>query len=168
MQKPPSNDIPFARRHGGLFARLGALFGITDRFGVLREQMQLVDRLLEEQKTPNLRFDTAIKQAARVQTDNPRQSSASTSTLTLLALGVVYGDIGTSPLYAVKETFSPSHGIPLTPDNVLGGLSTIFWSLMVIVSLKYVVLIMRADNRGEGGIMALIALASNAVKKQTR
>src|SRR4030081_2144808 len=98
----------------------------------------------------------------------PRGSRSSKAALTLLALGVVCGDIGTSPLYAVKETFSPDHGIPLTAANVLGGLSTIFWALMVVVSLKYVVLIMRADNRGEGGIMALIALASNAVKKQTR
>src|SRR4051812_31919365 len=89
----------------------------------------------------------------------------SQAALTLLALGVVFGDIGTSPLYAVKETFSPDHGIPLTPGNVLGGLSTIFWALMVVVSLKYVVLIMRADNKGEGGIMALIALASTAVKE---
>src|SRR4051812_21652119 len=86
--------------------------------------------------------------------------------MTLAALGVVFGDIGTSPLYAVKETFSPDHGIPLNAANVLGGLSTIFWALMVVVSLKYVVLIMRADNRGEGGIMALIALATKAVKKQ--
>ena len=93
-----------------------------------------------------------------------RASRSSTAALTLLAIGVVFGDIGTSPLYAVKETFSPSHGIPLTPENVLGGLSMIFWSLMVIVSLKYVVLIMRANNRGEGGIMALIALATTAVK----
>ena len=93
-----------------------------------------------------------------------RASQSSTAALTLLAIGVVFGDIGTSPLYAVKETFSPAHGIPLTPENVLGGLSMIFWSLMVIVSLKYVVLIMRADNRGEGGIMALIALATTAVK----
>jgi KUP system potassium uptake protein len=77
---------------------------------------------------------------------------------------VVFGDIGTSPLYAVKETFSPDHGIPLTPANILGGLSTIFWALMIVVSLKYVVLIMRADNRGEGGIMALIALAQTAIK----
>src|SRR5712671_3943630 len=93
-----------------------------------------------------------------------RERRTSQAALTLLALGVVFGDIGTSPLYAVKETFSPDHGIPLTPENVLGGLSTIFWSLMVIVSIKYVVLIMRADNRGEGGIMALIALATTAVK----
>ncbi len=76
----------------------------------------------------------------------------------------MFGDIGTSPLYAVKETFSPDHGIPLTPGNILGGLSTIFWALMIVVSLKYVVLIMRADNRGEGGIMALIALAQTAIK----
>ncbi|HEX5611087.1 MAG TPA: potassium transporter Kup [Burkholderiales bacterium] len=89
-----------------------------------------------------------------------------TATLTLLALGIVFGDIGTSPLYAVKETFAPGHGIPLDTANILGGLSTIFWALMVVVSLKYVTLIMRADNKGEGGIMALIALASAAVKDQ--
>ena len=86
--------------------------------------------------------------------------------LTVAALGIVFGDIGTSPLYAVKETFSPQHGIPLSQANILGGLSTIFWALMIVVSLKYVVLIMRADNRGEGGIMALIALASSAVRDQ--
>jgi KUP system potassium uptake protein len=92
----------------------------------------------------------------------PRKSSL--AALTLAALGIVFGDIGTSPLYAVKETFSPDHGIPLHHANILGGLSTIFWSLMIVVSLKYVVLIMRADNRGEGGIMALIALAQKAIK----
>src|SRR5437016_1842430 len=84
--------------------------------------------------------------------------------LTLAALGVVFGDIGTSPLYAIKETFSPGHGIPLNAPNILGGLSTVFWALMIVVSLKYVVLIMRADNRGEGGIVALIALALSAIK----
>ena len=88
----------------------------------------------------------------------------SRAALTLLAFGVVFGDIGTSPLYAVKETFGPGHGIALTADNVLGGLSTIFWALMIVVSLKYVMLIMRADNRGEGGIMALLALASGSIK----
>jgi KUP system potassium uptake protein len=93
----------------------------------------------------------------------PRPNS-STAGLTLLALGVVFGDIGTSPLYAVKETFAPGHGIELTAENILGGLSTIFWALMTVVSLKYVVLIMRADNRGEGGIMALIALAQQAIR----
>jgi KUP system potassium uptake protein len=88
--------------------------------------------------------------------------------LTLAALGVVYGDIGTSPLYAAKETFNPAHGIPLNTANVLGGLSTIFWALMIVVSVKYVILIMRADNKGEGGIMALLALASSAVKDHPR
>ena len=92
------------------------------------------------------------------------QQQQSRAALTLIAFGVVFGDIGTSPLYAVKETFGPGHGIELTAENVLGGLSTIFWALMIVVSLKYVMLIMRADNRGEGGIMALLALASGSIK----
>ncbi len=95
-------------------------------------------------------------------------AQSSKAALTLLALGIVFGDIGTSPLYAVKETFAPGHGIPLDARNILGGLSVIFWSLMVVVSLKYVSLIMRADNRGEGGIMALLALASSAIKDHPR
>jgi KUP system potassium uptake protein len=95
-------------------------------------------------------------------------TKSSKAALTLAALGVVYGDIGTSPLYAVKETFNPAHGIPLTPETVLGGISAIFWSLMIVVSLKYVMLIMRADNKGEGGIMALLALAAAAVKERPR
>ena len=92
----------------------------------------------------------------------------STAALTLLALGVVYGDIGTSPLYAVKETFNPAHGIPLDAGNILGGASAIFWALMIVVSLKYVTLVLKADNRGEGGIMALLALASSAVRDRPR
>ena len=99
---------------------------------------------------------------------NGTSQQHSRAALTLAALGVVYGDIGTSPLYAVKETFGAGHGIPLVPENVLGGLSTIFWSLMIVVSLKYVTLIMRADNKGEGGIMALLALASSSVRQQAR
>jgi KUP system potassium uptake protein len=99
--------------------------------------------------------------------DNPRLKRP-LGGLTLAALGVVYGDIGTSPLYAAKETFNPDHGIPLNTSNVLGGLSAIFWSLMIVVSLKYVILIMRAANKGEGGIMALLALASSAVKDHPR
>ena len=96
------------------------------------------------------------------------ERKSSTAALALLALGIVYGDIGTSPLYAVKETFAPGHGIPLEEAAILGGLSTIFWILMIIVSLKYVSLVLRADNKGEGGIMALLALASAAVREQTR
>jgi KUP system potassium uptake protein len=98
--------------------------------------------------------------------ERDRSRKDSQAALTLAALGVVFGDIGTSPLYAVKETFSPAHGLPFTPATILGGLSTIFWSLMIVVSLKYVVLVMRADNRGEGGTMALLALATNALSKR--
>ena len=82
------------------------------------------------------------------------------ATLTLAALGIVYGDIGTSPLYAIKEVFGGSHHpVPITPDNVLGILSLFFWSLIIVVTLKYVSFIMRANNKGEGGIIALMTLA---------
>ena len=78
--------------------------------------------------------------------------------LSLAALGVVYGDIGTSPLYALRECFHSNHGVAATHDNILGVLSLIIWSLIVIISIKYLVLVMRADNRGEGGILALMSL----------
>jgi KUP system potassium uptake protein len=84
--------------------------------------------------------------------------------LALAALGIVYGDIGTSPLYALKEVFAGTHPVPITPANIFGILSLVFWSLMIVVSIKYVVFIMRADNRGEGGIMALMALALRKVE----
>jgi KUP system potassium uptake protein len=87
------------------------------------------------------------------------------ATLTIGALGVVYGDIGTSPLYALKESFHPSHGLALTPENVLGILSLVFWSLTLVISLKYLVYILRADNRGEGGIMALLGLVIPILRK---
>ncbi len=94
----------------------------------------------------------------------PSQRSASgLPALTLAALGVVYGDIGTSPLYAFKQAFAPGR-VPLTVDNVHGVLSLVFWTLTIIVSLKYVLLILRADNNGEGGLIAMLALASQAVK----
>ena len=78
--------------------------------------------------------------------------------LGLSALGVVYGDIGTSPIYALRECFHGSHPFPPTPGNILGVLSLIFWALMIIISLKYLLFVMRADNHGEGGILALLAL----------
>lgn len=87
--------------------------------------------------------------------------------LTLTALGVVYGDIGTSPLYALKTCFSHESGVLATHDNVLGILSLIFWALILIVSVKYLVFVLRADNRGEGGILALMALAFPERKKET-
>ena len=95
--------------------------------------------------------------------DSRPRTPGATAALTLAAIGVVYGDIGTSPLYALKEVFA--HGrVPLTPDNILGILSLVFWTLTVVVSLKYVALILRADNHGEGGLIAMLALATQAVK----
>lgn len=88
---------------------------------------------------------------------------SSLAALTLGAIGVVYGDIGTSVLYAIKEVFGSGH-VAFTPDNVYGILSIFFWTLTVIVSIKYVVLVLRADNNGEGGLVAMLALASQAVK----
>ncbi len=90
-------------------------------------------------------------------------SKSSLAALTLGAIGVVYGDIGTSVLYAVKEVFGSGH-VPFTSDNVYGVLSILFWTLTIIVSLKYVVLVLRADNNGEGGLVAMLALASQSVK----
>jgi KUP system potassium uptake protein len=78
--------------------------------------------------------------------------------LAVAVLGVVYGDIGTSPIYAIRETFGGKHPVPVTPDNVLGILSLIFWSLVLIISLKYMMFVLRSDNHGEGGIFALLAL----------
>ncbi len=88
----------------------------------------------------------------------------STQALMLAAIGVVFGDIGTSPLYALKECFSPEHGIPYSPEAVLGILSMLFWAVLLIVTLKYVVIVMRADNRGEGGVLSLMALAMRSLK----
>ena len=96
----------------------------------------------------------------------PRKQSL--GALALGAIGVVYGDIGTSPLYTMHEIFAGSGGVELNHDNVLGVVSVIFWTLMIVVSMKYVTLILRADNHGEGGIMALLALASSAVAGKPR
>jgi len=97
-----------------------------------------------------------------------QHQKSSIAALTIAAIGIVYGDIGTSPLYTMKEVFSPAHGLTLNPENLLGIVSLIVWGLAVIVSLKYVTLVLRADNRGEGGIMALMALAISSVGKNSR
>jgi KUP system potassium uptake protein len=87
------------------------------------------------------------------------QPSNGLMALMLGAIGVVYGDVGTSPLYTMKEIFNGPHAVAATPENILGILSLIFWSLIMVISIKYVLFVMRANNRGEGGIMALMALA---------
>jgi KUP system potassium uptake protein len=96
-----------------------------------------------------------------------QHKKSSLAGLTLAAVGIVYGDIGTSPLYTLKTIFDPEHGLALNHANLLGIISLIFWGLTMIVSLKYVSLVLRADNRGEGGIMALMALALGSVNKNS-
>src|SRR6476661_2485113 len=98
------------------------------------------------------------------------EHASSLGLLTLGAIGVVYGDIGTSPLYALRECFHGIHGVAATHDNVLGVLSLIFWSLTLIISVKYILFVMRADNNGEGGILALLALVAKSpdAKRKSR
>ena len=86
--------------------------------------------------------------------------------LALTTLGVVYGDIGTSPLYAVKEIFKPDYGLAPTPINIYGALSLIVWALVLVISVKYVLFILRADNRGEGGVLALLALVQSGARRR--
>src|SRR5688572_29297935 len=97
-----------------------------------------------------------------------KSSRRRVATLALAALGVVYGDIGTSPLYAIRECFFGPHAVAPTRANVLGALSLVFWSLVVVVTLKYHVYVLRADKRGEGGILALMALVRGKVHGRAR
>lgn len=104
-------------------------------------------------------------------TQNPDSSHtgrAGLAALTLGAIGVAYGDIGTSPLYTVKEIFAESSGVALNAQNLVGSISVIFWALMLVVTLKYIILVLKADNHGEGGGLALTALASDAVAGNPR
>ena len=104
----------------------------------------------------------------QTETHSATEHKSGMAALSLGALGVVYGDIGTSPLYAFQTAFSPDHGVPYSPDNILGVLSLIFWALTLIVLVKYVLLVLRADNDGEGGILALMALVMRRYAKGTR
>ncbi|MDB5971305.1 MAG: kup [Hydrocarboniphaga sp.] len=99
---------------------------------------------------------------ASSQSAPPRRSGV--AAMTLAALGVVYGDIGTSPLYTFKEVFSPMTGLSLAPENLIGAVSVIVWALLLVVTLKYVIIVLRADHGGEGGILALASLASRTVE----
>lgn len=86
--------------------------------------------------------------------------------LSLSALGVVFGDIGTSPLYAFRECFHGTHGVPAGHANILGVLSLVFWSLVIVISIKYIGFVMRANNKGEGGILSLMSLVSPQVRQE--
>lgn len=96
--------------------------------------------------------------------DKKQHETSASLALTVGALGIVFGDLGTSPLYSLRECFSMGSGLPVTPENVLGVLSLIIWSLILIVSVKYIFFVLRADNNGEGGILALLALAAPSGK----
>ncbi len=103
--------------------------------------------------------ESSLLRPVEVTRQNHAHKKGASLTLMIAAIGVVFGDIGTSPLYALKECFSPDHGIPFSPGAVYGVISMVFWAFAIVVSLKYVLFVMRANNHGEGGILALMALA---------
>ena len=111
--------------------------------------------------------ETPLMQPIRLNPDAKHHKS-STAVLTLAAIGVVFGDIGTSPLYSLKECFAPEHGIPYSLAAVLGIISLIFWSLTLVVTLKYVMFVLRADNHGEGGVLSLMAIALRSARTKPR
>jgi KUP system potassium uptake protein len=111
--------------------------------------------------SPSKAADPPLPPAAGAGEVHHGHPTGSLLALTIGALGVVYGDIGTSPLYTIKECFTPGHGVEPTTANVLGVLSLIVWSLMLVVGVKYVSFILRADNQGEGGVLALLALVTS-------
>src|SRR3546814_3333280 len=98
--------------------------------------------------------------------DHGHAGQKATVKLVVGAIGIVFGDIGTSPLYAFRETFAGHHHLELDPDHILGVISLMFWSTMLVVTLKYVTVIMRADNKGAGGSLALLALINGQTKTQ--
>ncbi|HET6566930.1 MAG TPA: potassium transporter Kup [Rhodothermales bacterium] len=106
-----------------------------------------------------------IAAAEEKRTEDPPHGKRYLALLSLTALGVVYGDIGTSPLYTVRESFHMQHGLAVNATNILGVLSLIFWALVLVISVKYIVFIIRADNHGEGGILALTALVTPVVTR---
>src|ERR1700742_750693 len=101
-------------------------------------------------------------------TDNNHVRKQPLPSLAIAAIGVVFGDIGTSPLYSLKEAFSPAHGIPLTDQSILGVISLLFWAIVIVVGVKYVLFVMRADNNGEGGVLALMALALRSLDDKSK
>jgi KUP system potassium uptake protein len=139
------NTQPAPSASAATFAHFALVLTEAPRSAIKREAL---NKLAQEANT--------MAHAASTAADTQQSSLTA---LAVAAIGVVYGDIGTSPLYTMKAVFTGPHAVLVTEANVLGILSLIFWALLVVVSLKYVVFIMRADNHGEGGIMALTALA---------
>ncbi len=102
---------------------------------------------------------TSLLKPVELNINEHSHKKGSVAALVLAAIGVVFGDIGTSPLYALKECFSPEHGIPFSQAAVFGIISMMFWAILLVVTFKYVLFVMRADNKGEGGVLSLMALA---------
>ncbi|MFN4150820.1 MAG: KUP/HAK/KT family potassium transporter, partial [Candidatus Sericytochromatia bacterium] len=121
-------------------------------------------------ESDSLRSNDESSNSSHTQENTHNNHSSNLFLLSLAALGVVYGDIGTSPLYALKECFHGPHALSVTPNNILGVLSLVFWSLTMVVTLKYLTFVMRADNHGEGGIFSLLALVQGTenISKKTR
>src|SRR5690554_882095 len=113
--------------------------------------------------------ESASKSLARrsrgIQPHGTRQEGSGVAKLAAGAIGIVFGDIGTSPLYAFRETFVGAHPLALDNMHTLGVVSLIFWSITLVVSIQYVTILMRADNKGQGGSLALVALLSGALRK---
>ena len=112
--------------------------------------------------------ETSQSSSPEAATGRPHAPHPAGAALVVGALGVVFGDIGTSPLYALRETFLHGSGMAPTPEHVLGVLSMLFWAVTLTVTIKYVVLIMRADNKGEGGVLALATLATRGLSGKAR
>src|SRR5688572_451842 len=109
---------------------------------------------------PHCQRLTSIHTSGRGMANAPSQAPGYERSLALAALGIVYGDIGTSPIYAVRESFIEEHHVVASTANVLGVLSLVFWALVIVICIKYLVFVLRADNRGEGGILALTSLVT--------
>ncbi len=112
--------------------------------------------------------ESSLLKPVNLNANGQHQKKGGLATLVLAAIGVVFGDIGTSPLYALKECFSPEHGIPFTQDAVFGIISMMFWAILLVVTFKYVLFVMRADNKGEGGVLSLMALALRSLQNGSK
>ncbi len=170
LRDPPPTPLDAARNAGHTIPSLDFGPGGSDRglrtvsnASVPGSGVKTVAPAAAKSSTGSKAGSAATKPPAPHGGKHGARSPAQLAALTLGALGVVYGDIGTSPLYSMKEVFRGGH-VAATPDNILGVLSLLFWTMTVIVSIKYVVLILRADNNGEGGLIAMLALATMAVK----
>ena len=146
----------------------GQLGPASSRLSNFRQRAILGCRLLTRGGLYHCKSMVMSQSKHGLQGDAKTGQGSSPSALTLAALGVVFGDIGTSPLYAFKEAFTGTHGLTVGPENVLAALSALLWAVIVIVAIKYVWVVLSHDNDGEGGVLALTALAHRVMGDQSR